>query len=122
MPHGGQTGDKQSGEHKHEGVSMLENELRQMVAALEEERQALATLDLDGLVETRLSKEAICERISSLDPAGLSADTRELAMTARRLNDVNRRVRNLLAANVEARLSALCPQSASGNLRLSPGR
>ena len=40
-------------------------------------------------------------------PAMLDGETRVLAETARQLNEVNRRVRNLLAANVAARIEAL---------------
>ncbi|MDJ0979165.1 MAG: flagellar protein FlgN [Erythrobacter sp.] len=81
--------------------------LRQMVAALERERQALATLDADGLFEAARDKEALCEALSPYAPEAIDHETRPLVETARRLNDVNRRVRNLLAANVAARLEAL---------------
>ncbi|KPP92555.1 flagellar protein FlgN [Erythrobacter sp. HL-111] len=81
--------------------------LRQMIATLERERQALAALDAGGLVEAARTKEALCDALASLAPAALDAETRTLAETARRLNEVNRRVRNLLAANVAARIEAL---------------
>ncbi|WP_330660569.1 flagellar protein FlgN [Erythrobacter sp.] len=81
--------------------------LRQMVAALEAERQALAGLEADGLIEATRSKEALCAQLSGVGPDALDPQMRELAESARALNEVNRRVRNLLAANIAARLEAL---------------
>ncbi len=90
--------------------------LRQMIAVLERERQALAALDADGLVGAARDKEALCDTLAALDPQPLDGETRTLAETARQLNEVNRRVRNLLAANVAARIEAL------GGRRGRPGR
>jgi hypothetical protein len=81
--------------------------LRQMIAVLERERQALAALDADGLVGAAREKECLCDSLAALDPEALDGETRSLAETARQLNEVNRRVRNLLAANVAARIEAL---------------
>ncbi len=81
--------------------------LRQMIAVLERERQALASLDRDELVSSTREKEALCEVLAPIGPDMLDPDTRTLAATAQQLNEVNRRVRNLLAANVAARLDAL---------------
>ena len=81
--------------------------LRQMIAALEKERQALATLDADGLFEAAREKSALCDALGPAMSAQLDHETRPLAETAQQLNDVNRRVRNLLAANVASRLEAL---------------
>ena len=81
--------------------------LRQMIAVLERERQALASLDADGLFEAAREKDALCDALVEAETAWLDAETRPLAETAQRLNDVNRRVRNLLAANVATRLEAL---------------
>lgn len=86
----------------------LAGNLRQMVAVLERERQALAALDADGLIGAARDKEALCDALAAIEPqAGLDGETRSLAETARQLNEVNRRVRNLLAANVAARIEAL---------------
>jgi hypothetical protein len=85
----------------------VETSLRQMIAVLEEERQALAGLDLDGLLAASRDKLALCGAIEATTPITLDEATRDLAETARRLNEVNRRVRNLLAANVAARIDAL---------------
>jgi hypothetical protein len=81
--------------------------LRQMIAVLERERQALAALDADDLICTARTKEALCDELAAIDPQALDGETRGLAETARQLNEVNRRVRNLLAANVTARIEAL---------------
>ena len=81
--------------------------LRQMIAVLERERQALAALDADGLIGAAHDKEALCDALAEIGPQTLDGETCTLAETARQLNEVNRRVRNLLAANVAARIEAL---------------
>ncbi len=82
--------------------------LRQMIAVLERERQALAALDADRLIGAAQDKEALCDALAEIGPKELlDGETRSLAETARQLNEVNRRVRNLLAANVAARIEAL---------------
>jgi hypothetical protein len=83
----------------------LAGTLRQMLAVLQAERQALAALDLGAIAGASADKSALCE---SLAGASLpDAECRGLAEAARRLNEVNRQVRNLVAANVAARLDAL---------------
>lgn len=81
--------------------------LRQMIAVLERERQALAALDADDLICSARDKDALCDVLAEIAPQALDGETRSLAETARQLNEVNRRVRNLLAANVAARIEAL---------------
>lgn len=85
----------------------LAGNLRQMIAVLERERQALAALDADDLICAARVKEALCDELAEIGPQALDGETRGLAETARQLNEVNRRVRNLLAANVAARIEAL---------------
>lgn len=85
----------------------LRESLRQMVAALQEERQALAGLDLDGIVAAASMKGALCDALGGTDPAEVDDECRGLLEAARRLNEVNRQVRNLIAANVSARLDAI---------------
>jgi hypothetical protein len=85
----------------------LTGNLRQMIAVLESERQALAGLDPDALIETARAKEALCLAIDPCAPDALNSEALALVRTAQQLNEVNRRVRNLLAANVAARLEAL---------------
>ena len=88
-------------------IAGLPATLRQIIAVLEDERQALASLDADGLFEASRAKDALCDILAPVPPEALDAQTRPLVETARQLNDVNRRVRNLLAANVASRLEAL---------------
>ena len=85
----------------------LNDTLRQMVAVLQDERQALAGLDLDAIMGTAVEKQALCDVMEGRDPAGVDDECRGLLDAARRLNEVNRQVRNLIAANVAARLDAL---------------
>ena len=85
----------------------LRDQLRQMVAVLQDERQALAGIDLDGIMGAATSKEKLCGTLAQADPAHVDEECRGLLEAARRLNDVNRQVRNLIAANVSARLDAL---------------
>jgi flagellar biosynthesis/type III secretory pathway chaperone len=91
----------------------LPGTLRQMIAVLEAERQALASLDADALSEVTRGKEALCEALEPIEPGALNSESRLLAQTAQQLNAVNRRVRNILAANVASRLEAMgAPQAA----------
>lgn len=85
----------------------LRDHLRHMVAVLQQERQALAGLDLDAIVAATTGKNALCDSLADADPALVDEECRGLLESARRLNEVNRQVRNLIAANVAARLDAL---------------
>lgn len=85
----------------------LRDQLRQMVAVLQDERQALAGIDLDGIMGAAVSKEKLCGTLANTDAVQVDEECRGLLDSARRLNDVNRQVRNLIAANVAARLDAL---------------
>ena len=83
--------------------------LRQMLAVLDSEREALAALDLDAIVLATTDKDALCSAFSpSTDaPEPLDDEARALLLAAKQKNETNRRIRNLLAANVAARLEAL---------------
>lgn len=85
----------------------LREHLRQMIAVLQDERQALAGLDLDGIVGAAKGKDTLCDDLGATDPDLVDEECRSLLDAARRLNEVNRQVRNLIAANVSARLDAL---------------
>ncbi|MEZ5682865.1 flagellar protein FlgN [Novosphingobium sp.] len=89
----------------------LRDNLRQMIAVLQAERQALAGLDLDAIIGCAQDKVALCGTLDVCGPFApdhsLDEECRGLLDAARRLNEVNRQVRNLLAANVAARLDAL---------------
>lgn len=90
-----------------QNVTGITGNLRQMIAVLEEERQALASLDADDLIDAAQRKQALCDLMAPFSEEAFEPEVRELARTARDLNEVNRRVRNLLAANVAARLDVL---------------
>lgn len=93
-----------------QGSEMRDN-LRQMIAVLQAERQALAGLDLDAIIGCAQDKIALCGTLDEGGPfcEGFTIDDecRGLLDAAKRLNEVNRQVRNLIAANVAARLDAL---------------
>lgn len=89
----------------------LRDALRQMLALLEGERQALAALDLDSILTCSDSKLSLCETIEreagALGEDALDEECRGLLDAVARLNEINRKIRNLIAANVEARLGSL---------------
>jgi len=89
------------------GVSQIHATLRQMLAGLERERQALAALDIDEILGCAAGKAGLCDVLAGVQPAALDAEARAMLETARRLNEVNRQIRNLVAANVAARLETL---------------
>ncbi len=88
-------------------ASPVAERLRQMIAVLQAERQALAAMDLEGLMMSAQSKQSLCSTLEGAKPSAIDAECEGLLITARQLNEVNRRVRNLLAVNVAARLDAL---------------
>lgn len=88
-------------------VDTLADTLRQMLAALENERQSLAALDIDALVLSAHDKHGLCNALEGTRPEAIDPECRSLLEAARHQNEVNRKVRNLLAANVAARLDAL---------------
>lgn len=85
----------------------LADQLRQMIAVLQAERQALAEMDIDALMVSAMGKQGLCDDLQETTPAALDNECEGLLRSARQLNEVNRRVRNLLAVNVSARLDAL---------------
>ena len=107
------------------GTTAMRENLRQMIAVLQAERQALAGLDLDAIMGCAQDKVALCGTLDDcgpfVDASQIDEECRGLLDAARRLNEVNRQVRNLIAANVAARLDALTGSpalySAPGNAR-----
>jgi hypothetical protein len=87
--------------------STLRETLRQMVAVLQDERQALAALDLDGIMGAAVGKSGLCDALADAEATAVDEECRGLLDAARRLNEVNRQVRNLIAANVAQRLDAI---------------
>lgn len=88
-------------------TSPLRDTLRQMLAVLQEERHALAGLDLDLIMGCASNKAELCGTLADVSDAAVDEECRGLLDAARRLNEANRRVRNLIAANVSSRLDAL---------------
>jgi hypothetical protein len=85
----------------------LRDSLRQMLVVLQSERQALAALDLDAILATAVDKRELCGRLDSAGDIEIDAECHGLLDAAKRINETNRQVRNLIAANVGARLEAL---------------
>jgi hypothetical protein len=81
--------------------------LRAMVAVLQDEREALSALDLDAIVGCANDKRTLCGTLDAAAITHIDDECHGLLDAARRLNEVNRQVRNLIAANVAARLDAL---------------
>ncbi|WP_226017556.1 flagellar protein FlgN [Novosphingobium sp. FKTRR1] len=93
-------------------VTDLRDTLRHMLAVLEDERHALAGLDVNRILGCAADKNALCGRLDTTASALVDEECRGLLDAARRLNEANRRVRNLIAANVSARLDAMTGQPA----------
>ncbi len=85
----------------------LRETLGQMLAVLQAERQALAGLDLEAIAGAAYDKTALCGTLDMSAPLELDEECRGMLDAARRLNEVNRQIRNLIAANVAARLDVL---------------
>ena len=81
--------------------------LRQMLALLEGERQALAALDIDRITNCSTGKMELCERLDRVRPEDLDEECLGLLDAVRRLNTINRRLRNLIATNVQSRIDAM---------------
>ncbi len=96
----------------------LRETLRQMLAVLQAERQALAGLDIDAIMGTAGDKQVLCGQLEGVAPAEVDEECRGLLDAARRLNEVNRQVRNLIASNISSRLDAL---TGSPTLYSAPG-
>ena len=85
----------------------LADRLRQMLALLEGERQALAGLDLERIITCADGKMELCALIERCDAGDLDEECRGLLDAVTRLNAINRKLRNLIAANMQARLTNL---------------
>ena len=85
----------------------LRETLRKMVAVLQAERQALAGLDLAAIVGATGDKDLLCGQLDGTGSDLVDPECRGLLEAARTMNEVNRQLRNLIAANVSARLDAL---------------
>ncbi len=81
--------------------------LQQMLALLQGERQALAALDLERVVTCTNGKMDLCTKLEAVEPSTLDEECLGVLDAVRRLNEINRRLRNLIATNVQNRLGAL---------------
>nr|WP_156320213.1 hypothetical protein [Croceibacterium atlanticum] len=78
-----------------------------MLALLEGERQALAALDMDRIVSCADGKLELCAVMERCNKADLDEECTGLLDAVKRLNEVNRKLRNLIANNLQARLHSL---------------
>ncbi|RDS77076.1 hypothetical protein DL238_05250 [Alteriqipengyuania lutimaris] len=78
-----------------------------MLALLEGERQALAALDIERITTCSNGKIELCERLDKVLPHELDEECLGLLDAVRRLNTINRRLRNLIATNVQSRIDAM---------------
>lgn len=90
----------------------LRDTLRQMLALLEGERQALASLDLARIMTCADGKLELCRAIEAQSQGAIDDEAKGLLDAVARLNEVNRKLRNLIAANVENRLDTLTGRTA----------
>jgi len=81
--------------------------LRQMLALLEGERQALAALDIERINNCTNGKMDLCDQLDKVRPEDLDEECLGLLDAVRRLNTINRRLRNLIATNVQSRIDAM---------------
>jgi hypothetical protein len=88
-------------------AATLRDTLHQMVAVLQSERAALAGLDLDAIMGCAYDKYELCGRLDAAQGEAIDEECRGLLDSARRLNEVNRQLRNLIAANIAAKIEAL---------------
>jgi hypothetical protein len=92
-------------------MTTLKESLRQMLAALQQERQALAAIDLEAIFLCSSKKSALVDDIAARNFDQIDDECRGMVEAAHRLNEVNRHTRNLLAANVASRLNSLTGRS-----------
>lgn len=94
-------------------MSQPVHHLKQMVALLEGERQALAALDLERIMTCAQGKGDLCDQLAKFTSEQLDEECLGLLDSAKRLNAINRKLRNLIADNVQSRLSMLTGGNAS---------
>lgn len=87
--------------------SRLRENLKAMLALLEGERAALASMDMERILTCADGKLELCNRIEREARVGVDEECHGLLDAAHRLNEINRKLRNLIAANVQSRLGAL---------------
>ncbi len=81
------------------------------VAVWEGERQAVGALDLVRIVACANGKLDLCAELDVVEQDSLDEECLGVLDAVRRLNEINRRLRNLIASNVQNRLGALAGSS-----------
>ncbi|MCJ7420387.1 hypothetical protein [Sphingomicrobium astaxanthinifaciens] len=94
--------------------------LRHILALLDRERQAFATLDIDLMAACVDDKVSSCDLLEGAQANELNEETLELLHAARRQNEINRRMRNILASNVQERLQRITGRDHSYSVGSSP--
>lgn len=85
----------------------LRDTLRRMIDLLQQERQALAGMNMEAIMGCAYEKYDLCEKLEGAGRDEFDEEAKGQLDAARRLNEVNRQLRNLIAANVTARLEAI---------------
>lgn len=85
----------------------LNQALHSLAGVLEAERQALAALDLERILVCARGKEDLAGQLARYRSDTLDDECKGLLDAVRRLNAINRKMRNLIAANIQARLGEL---------------
>ena len=69
-------------------------------------------MDLDRISNCTSGKIQICEKLEAVERGDLDEECLGVLDAVRRLNEINRRLRNLIASNVQNRLGALSGSNA----------
>jgi hypothetical protein len=85
----------------------LRESLKKMLVLLEGERTALSSFNMEHILTCADGKLELCAQIEQNAARGVDEECHGLLDAAHRLNEINRKLRNLIAANVQARLGAL---------------
>ena len=85
----------------------LRESLKKMLVLLEGERSALSSLHLEHILTCADGKMELAEVIERASRDGVDEECRGLVDGVIRLNEINRKLRNLIAANIQARIGAL---------------
>ncbi len=89
----------------------LREPLRQLIAVLDKERQAIAGLELDDITIAAQTKLAVCGAIEKISSDDIDDEIQAMILSARDMNETNRQIRNLVANNIDARIKTLTGSS-----------
>ena len=88
-------------------ISRFHESLREMISILNDEKKAISSLDIDAIMACSVDKQGLCSGLEEFSGTELDEESLSLLETARQINEVNRQIRNLAAANISARIDAL---------------